>query len=105
MKNNPDKFHDYREHIDSSVEFRKILKKLGKDPDLTLWGEEYKKYHHQDKNIDYWYSKKNLYLNVHKTIDQVTSKEGLIFQIMDIYKYLTPFYLQLDRIFNKIEGF
>lgn len=105
MKNNPDKFHDYRDHINSSPEFRKILKKLSKDKDLSLWGEEYKKYHHQDKNIELWYNKKNLYLTVHKDQNEVTTKENLIFQIMDIYKYLTPFYLQLDKVFNKIEGF
>ena len=105
MKNNPDKFHDYRDHINESAQFRKILKKLSKDKDLVLWGEEYKKYHHQDKAIDLWYNKKNFYLTVRKDQDQVTSKENLLFQIMDIYKFLTPFYLELDKVFNKIEIF
>lgn len=105
MKNNPDKFHDYRDHINDSLQFRKILKKLAKDHDLNLWGEEYKKYHHQDKTIDLWYSKKNIYFTVRKDQSEVSSKENLIFQVMDIYKYLTPFYLELDKVFNKIEGF
>lgn len=101
MKNNPDSFHNFREDLNEPKKFKKIIAKINKNKELDLWGEEYKKYKHEDKNINKWFCKKNIYIRCHKDQGEIDSAKTLINDVIKTYQELTPLYEYFNNVFDK----
>ena len=101
MKNNPDNFDNFRSDLKEPQKFKKIITKLNKNKELALWGEEYKKYQHENKELNKWYCKKNIYIRCVKGQDEIRSPKILINNIIKTYQDLTPLYEYFNEVFDK----
>ena len=101
MKNNPDSFYNFRNDLKEPQKFKKIITKLNKNKELNLWGEEYKKYQHENKMLNKWHCKKNIYIRCVKDQEEIDSPESLINSIIKTYQDLTPLYEYFNEAFDK----
>jgi uncharacterized protein (TIGR02453 family) len=103
MKNNPDHFYKFRKDIDNHKSFHKIISDLESDSDFDLWGEDYKKFLYQgdNKKMNRWYCKKNLFIKHNRDKNHYQSEKELVLDLQQNYEKMIPLYRYFNQVFDK----
>jgi uncharacterized protein (TIGR02453 family) len=104
VNNNPEYFLNFRNDIDNNeTSFQDIVTNISLDKDLELHGSDYKKfiYNGENKELQQWYCKRNIFIRCCRDKNYYTSKKELILDVRQKFNNLYPAYKYFNKIFTR----
>lgn len=102
LRNNPEYFFKFRKDINENNSFNLAISDIRKDEEFIVIGDNYKKYIYKGKNkeIEKYYSKKNIFITCERDKDFYKSEKQMILDITEKFEKLMKLYKYFNNIFT-----